>query len=108
MKHRITATLLLLVLSSADAFSTATRSNLFRTTSTQTFQKKTVPNNAFESSRPTTELRMSTVPVAAITGALTGGLFAGGLHAIAGKSTLENFFSHHEFRIVTTDRLPST
>lgn len=88
MKHRITATLLLLVLSSADAFSTATRSNLFRTTSTQTFQKKTVPNNAFESSRPTTELRMSTVPVAAITGALTGGLFAGGLHAIAGPDHL--------------------
>lgn len=36
--------------------------------------------------RPThVSLRMTAVPVAAITGALTGGLFAGGLHAIAGK-----------------------
>ena len=42
--------------------------------------------NGFEYSKrtPSSELRMSAAPVGAFAGILTGGLFAGGLHAIAG------------------------
>jgi hypothetical protein len=81
MNHLLASTLLMLLLSSANAFSTVSRTASISQNSrfhhSTLFQK-----NVIQSKRPSTSLDMS---AAAITGAITGGLFAGGLHAIAGK-----------------------
>lgn len=108
MNHRIASALILLILaSSADAFSTVSKANSFlgSTTATTTssrshqFQKQQqlhVQQNEFGSASRgaanacATSLHMAATPVAgAIAGAITGGFFAGGLHAIAGE-----FFRH--------------
>jgi hypothetical protein len=89
----------LLVLRSADSFSTSYRkhtpssrksSPLFRNQFTPEANQRqnTVPSTSSSSSRTSTSrtsLSVATVPVAAITGALTGGLLGGALHAIAGE-----------------------
>ena len=96
MKHRITASLLLLVLTSVNAFNSAPHSNLFRnparissiatTTSSKTTTTTSSRQNGVKSPRSiSSSLNVATAPVAAVAGAVTGGLFAGGLHAIAGK-----------------------
>jgi hypothetical protein len=83
---------ILLILSSANAFSTVTTVNKKSIQSSPLFQQQSHKHvgrrSAFEHSRTSsTELKLGTVPVGAFAGILTGGLFAGGLHAIAGKST---------------------
>jgi hypothetical protein len=84
MKSIITASLLLLVLTSANAFSSAPRSNLFREQANIP-KVRTARQNEMKSPR-TPSSSLSAVPAAAaVAGAVTGGLFAGGLHAIAGK-----------------------
>ena len=84
MKTFFGASLLLLALNSADALSSTAKTNSLKLRSVSNLNERPVRRNILESRHPT-ELKMSAVPVAAITGALTGGLFAGGLHAIAGR-----------------------
>jgi hypothetical protein len=92
MKQIATATAILLILSSANAFSTVSTVNKKSIQSSPLFQQQSHEHvgrrSAFEHSRTSsTELKMISVPVGTFAGILTGGLFAGGLHAIAGKST---------------------
>ena len=97
MTPRLTVSILIFVLSfsAAGAFAPSARSAdaglakiyIQRHNPTQTAGRPTNMKSASCSNGRAKyfSLRMTTVPVAAITGALTGGLFAGGLHAIAGK-----------------------
>lgn len=84
MMCRKTATLLLFILSSADAFSTVS----LKTPAHQRLK------NQFENRRNVVDYASSPTALSAapavgvIAGALTGGLFAGGLHAIAGPDHL--------------------
>jgi hypothetical protein len=84
MKHRITVSLLLLVLTSVNAFSSAPRSNLFRE-QTKIHKFQTERQNGVKSPRTPLSSLSAAPAAAAVAGAVTGGLFAGGLHAIAGK-----------------------
>jgi hypothetical protein len=89
MKQKAIAATVLLILSSANAFSTVSQSKSLQSTQfVPQSQKNVVRRSLMEKSRPNTGLKMSAVPMGAVTGILTGGLFAGGLHAIAGPDHL--------------------
>jgi len=92
MKQKALATTVLLILSSVNAFSTVGKTQSI-TQSTLFQQKQSQKHNARRNSvvfprKAATELQMSVMPVGAVAGILTGGLFAGGLHAIAGPDHL--------------------
>lgn len=105
MKQRLAASVLFLIFSSANAFSTvSSRTDSFHAKSFRQLQKQNVRQNELKSSSPTA-LKMSVAPAGAIAGAITGGLFAGGLHAIAGE--LKKFrCTVHIIHASATDRLP--
>jgi len=98
MNHRLSSVLLMLILASSDAFSTVSRPTTSRDPLfARRSHKNGEPMHLRQQQRqqlhesisriPSTALHMSATPVAGvIAGALTGGLFAGGLHAIAGES----------------------
>lgn len=95
MKRKAAVTTLLLFLTSVNSFSTVGKAKSI-TQSTPLFQqpKKSHNHHGRRSSfgyykGSSTETKLSAVPaVGAFAGALTGGLFAGGLHAIAGPDHL--------------------
>jgi hypothetical protein len=97
MKRKAAVTTLLLFLTSVNSFSTVGKAKSI-TQSTPLFQqpKKSHNHHGRRSSfgyykGSSTETKLSAVPaVGAFAGALTGGLFAGGLHAIAGKLDRRN------------------
>ena len=89
--NKFTATVLLLsVFSSTDAFSTVSplfsqKPNSLPTTAPP-FSSTNNDNGQSQQLRiDTTALNSVPVPVGAIAGAISGGVFAGGLHAIAGE-----------------------
>lgn len=95
MTRRLIATLCLL-LSTAFAFTgnpqwtrpQTTKSQLSPSSSLKLEPSRRNFSPMAERSRASTQLQMSAVPVGAFAGILTGGLFAGGLHAIAGRFLL--------------------
>lgn len=116
MNHRLTSALLVLLVASTDAFSTTIpRMNdvsfnvLSRTNSQPKINRQKVVVTS-GSRRPSTSLNMSPAPVAgAIAGALTGGLFAGGLHAIAGECFRLLILEIHSLSLCSVDgRLTET
>jgi hypothetical protein len=83
---------IILILSSANAFSTVSKVNKNSIQSSPLFQQQSHKHvgrrSAFEHSKTSsTQLNLAAVPVGTFAGIITGGLFAGGLHAIAGKFT---------------------
>ena len=86
MKRKTIISTILLALSSANAFSNIAKTNSLQSTRLSQLPKYNGRRSAFDFSKSTsTELKVSATPVGAVAGILTGGLFAGGLHAIAGK-----------------------
>jgi hypothetical protein len=121
MNYRITSALMLLFLASSEAFSTVSRADSFLGSSTRShsqFEQKqaqfrqNVFGSASNRAAPSTSLNMAATPVVgAIAGALTGGFFAGGLHAIAGEcfipsSSSTPFYSYLRSSHRTRDRPP--
>lgn len=91
MKYRVAAALLLLSLGSAEAFTTVSRVDSVVSSTRQLHHTPTARRSAFAeaSSQSSSPTALSAAPaMGAIAGALTGGLFAGGLHAIAGPDHL--------------------
>eukprot|EP00526_Cylindrotheca_closterium_P017676 CAMPEP_0113625000 /NCGR_PEP_ID=MMETSP0017_2-20120614/12903_1 /TAXON_ID=2856 /ORGANISM="Cylindrotheca closterium" /LENGTH=300 /DNA_ID=CAMNT_0000535079 /DNA_START=66 /DNA_END=968 /DNA_ORIENTATION=+ /assembly_acc=CAM_ASM_000147 len=95
MTTRLIATLCLL-LSTASAFTGNTQLNRPLLTSPsspsslklETSRRNVSPSAKRSRTSSSTQLQMGAVPVGAFAGILTGGLFAGGLHAIAGPDHL--------------------
>ena len=113
MTRRLIATICLL-LSTASAFTgnnqllnRPTVTSLSPTTSTKLNSRRNVGINKRSRDSSSTQLQMSLAPLGAFAGILTGGVFAGGLHAIAGTlpSTQQPSFSV-DFRTNTTARPP--
>ena len=90
MTRRLVATLCLLI-STASAFTGNTQLSRPITSlpspATTSWKLNTRRNDSqsIKRSRSSSQLQMSAVPIGAFAGILTGGIFAGGLHAIAGK-----------------------
>ena len=86
MKRKTIISIIFVALSSANAFSNIAKINSLQSTRLSQLPKYNGRRSGFDFSKSTsTELKVSAAPVGAVAGILTGGLFAGGLHAIAGK-----------------------
>ena len=114
MKRKAIVTSILLALSTVNAFSNVARKTNSLQSTPQLSSKYDGRRNGFEFTKSTsTELKMSPAPIGAVAGILTGGLFAGGLHAIAGKLKKKQHEDIKQYSFVVlifftgdTDRLP--